>query len=356
MVEKDLFYKGSKKFRIGHPKICTYICQGIRDRGKTTFWLSEAAGRSIDNILDHNAENPNKFTLLRRSEEQIKEVVQKGILNGVKNVPEYRDKLRGFVHEKVWRDNIILYNDNEEHIEVGYVEDLNNVKGKAVEDCDCMIFDEYVEAQRSKYKGGYGGSQEPNLLAKLDETYFRRRQNWLIMLGNFDSPTNPYHEVWGIPFGAMKYSDKKRGLLYEVDISQDTIEAKHATNTGKRWQGTTYDQYSNGVSALSQIDESLLIDKPMHAVHEYNFNICGTKMTVWKDPNDFVFYCHDEYKFDPTKPIYSVMTQDMKVNSLFLAYNNDVVRMMRMRFGQGRIRFNNQKTAALFMTLISLTE
>lgn len=353
---KDLFYKGSSKFYIGHPNITTYMCQGIRDRGKTTFWLNEAGSRSVENQLEHGGCFPRKFTLLRRSEEQIKEVVQKGIFNGVFTVPEYRKKFRGFVNEKVWRDEIILSNADGQRINVGYVEDLNNVKGKAVEDCDVLLFDEYVEAQRSKYKGGFGGSKEPELLAKLDETYFRRRKNWMILLGNFDAPSNPYNEIFGIPYGTKRYSDKKRGLLYEVDYSDDTVAAKLETSTGRRWQGTNYEQYSNGNIPMSAIDSSILCEKPRHATNEYNFNICGVVMTVWLDENTGIYYCHDNYKIDPHKPIYTVMSQDMRINTFFLSFNSEVVRLFKMRFGQGRMRFNNQKTASLFMTMINLTE
>lgn len=353
-IKNDLYYKGSTKFYIGHPHIHTYECLGQRGRGKTTHWLKEAGGRSVKNILDNDGRNPSKFILLRRSEEQLKKVVQDGIFNGVLSVDDYRPALRGYNRERIWQNKILLMNSDEVTIEVGYIFDLNNVKGISIEDADVMIFDEIVEPERAKYKGGAGGVNEPELLARLDETLFRRRENWLIMLGNFDSPTNPYNEYFGIPYGSEKWSDRKRGFLYEVDVSAATTEMKLQTSTGQRWAGTRYDSYSNGNVALGSVDDGLICDKVPHAVHKYNINIAGTIITIWQDTSTNVFYCHDNYKMDKTKPIYTVMSKDMQVNSLFVTYNSEILRLFRMRYGRGMVRFNNQKTATLFNLMISL--
>ena len=355
-VKNDLYYEGSTKFHIGHPKIHTYECLGQRGRGKTTYWLQSAADRSIKNILDDGCINPHKFIFLRRSEEQLKKVVQEGLFNAVKTVPKYASVLRGFTHERIYQNKIILANDDDASIEIGYLFDLNNVKGISIEDADTMIFDEIVEPERMKYKGGNGGIDEPELLARLDETVFRRRDNWIILLGNFDSPTNPYNEYFGIPYGAEKWSDRKRGFLYEVDVSAATTEMKERTSTGQRWAGTRYSQYSNGTLALGSVDDGLIMDKPPHAIHEYNANIAGTCVTIWKDPSTMVYYIHDNYKWDRTKPIYTVMSKDMQVNSLFVTYNSEILRLFRIRYGKGMVRFNNQKTATLFNLMISLTK
>lgn len=363
MDEKNLYYKGSDKFYIGHPSITTYECIGQRGRGKTTYWLHEATKRSVENILVHNSLYNNKFYFLRRSEKDFDEVKKKGLFKSLLTVPEYKKDLHGYEIEKLWKGHILLgkrkdvNSDEDEDIQwldIGYYGDLNNVKGVSLEDADVLIFDEIVEKLRSKYKGGDGGVHEPELLASLDETLFRNKDNWFILLGNEDSPTNPYNEYFKIPFGVEKWSDKEIGFLYETDYSADTEEYKLQHATGRRWSKSAYSQYSNGHLALGSISDTLIQDKPNYAEHIFNFVISGVNITSWFDEKNGIWYFHDNYKLDKTKPIFAVTSSDMSINSLFVGYNMDIIMQFRYRYGQGRVRFNNQKTASLFSLMISL--
>lgn len=362
MEEKNLYYKGSKKFYIGHPTINTYECIGQRGRGKTTYWLHEATKRSIENILDHNSSRPDKFYFLRRGEKDFDKIRQKGLYQSLLSVPEYKDSLRGYTAEKLWNGHILLgkkVNDGKDDyawIDVGYFGDLNNVKGVSTEDANVLIFDEIVEKLRAKYKGGDGGIHEPELLASLDETLFRNKDNWFILLGNADSPTNPYNEHFGIPFGCQAWSDRDIGFYYEVDYSADTEQEKLKHSTGRRWSKSVYGQYSNGHVALGSISDTLICEKPNYAEHVFNFMISGECVTAWFDEKNGMWFMHDNYKADKTKPIFAVTSSDMSVNSLFVAYNSDIIMQFRFRYGQGRVRFNSQKTAALFSLMISLTQ
>ena len=350
----DLFYKGTS-FTLGNSIYNTYICQGQRGRGKTTYWLGNVASYPIKQYLNKE-EITRKFIFIRRSEEQLKKVLTDGLFNGVIKVEKYRNMLQNFIVEEIKDKRIFLHNkDNlEEKIHVGYCFDLNNTKGISIEDTWCTIFDEYVEPDRSKYKGGDGGINEPELLARLDETLNRNRDNYLILLGNFDSPTNPYNEYFKIPFNAKKWTNKENGIFYEVDYSEEMKEFKLNTSTGKRWKGTRYSDYSNGNLALGQVDSELIMDKPTQAKHCYNCKICGVDITIWIDEETGVCYCHDNYKFDKQKPIYSVLTSDMQVNTYFVSYCTDFVSLFKMRYARGLMRFNNQKTATLFNIMIKL--
>lgn len=362
MEEKNLHYKGSKKFYIGHPSINTYECIGQRGRGKTTYWLHEATKRSIDNILFHNGEKPDKFYFLRRSDKDWDKVRQKGLFQSLLTVPEYKDSLKGYTAEKLWNGRILLGKatgsgkDDIAWIDVGYYGDLNNVKGVSTEDANVLIFDEIVEKLRMKYKGGDGGIHEPELLASLDETLFRNKDNWFILLGNDDSPTNPYNEYFHVPFGCDSWSDKDIGFFYETDYSKDMEEEKLKHATGRRWSKSDYSKYSNGHLALGSISDTLIADKPNYAEHVFNFMIAGVCMTAWYDEKNGVWYMHDNYKADKTKPIFAVTSGDMCINSLFVGYNTEVIVQFRFRYGQGRVRFNSQKTASLFSLMISLTQ
>lgn len=350
----ELYYSGTS-FTLGNPVYNTYICQGQRGRGKTTYWLAEAASYPIKQYLAKEEIN-KRFIFIRRSEEQLKKVLKDGIFNSVISVPKYRSKLRGFTIEIIKDGRIWLCNEEkpEEKIDVGYYFDLNNTKGISIEDTWLTIFDEYVEPDRSKYKGGDGGINEPELLARLDETLNRNRTNYMVLLGNFDSPTNPYNEYFKIPFDCKKWTNKENGIYYEVDYSEAMKEHKLNTSTGKRWNGTKYSEYSNCNVSLGKIDDELICNKPPQAKHYYNCRICGNDITIWIDDSNGVCYCHDNYKFDKQKPIFSVLTSDMQVNSMFVSYCLDFLNLFKMRYARGMVRFNNQKTATLFNLMIKL--
>lgn len=355
-MTNDLHYTGSS-FQLGNPTYNTYICQGQRGRGKTTYWLAEATYHSLKDLIENKSKTTKKFVFIRRSEEQLKKVLSKGIFNGVMAVEKYRHKLfdTDWIEEE--KDGLIYLkpdSDSKERYNVGYYFDLNNTKGISIEDTWCTIFDEYVEPDRSKYKGGNGGVDEPELLARLDETLNRNRTNYMILLGNFDSPTNPYNEYFKIPFGAKKWTNKENGIFYEVDYSETMKEFKEETSSGKRWKNTRYSEYSNGNVAMGKIDDDLICDKPPHAKHIYNCIICGTNITIWIDENTGVCYAHDNYKFDKQLPILSVLTSDMQINSYFVSYCQDFLSLFKARYAYGKMRFNNQKSATLFQLMIKL--
>ena len=352
-MTNSIFYEGSA-FTIGNKEYGTYICIGQRDRGKTTYWLETATNRTIKDILKKRKEKQKtrkKFVFLRREEKQLKLVFEKGLYNGVRNKnPNF---VKGLPYE--CKDGRIFFRDVDDILEVGYYSDLNNVKGISLEDTDVMVFDEIVEPTRGKYKGGDGGIHEPELFARLDETVYRHRDNWFILLGNEDSPTNPYCEYWHIPYGVKTYRDKERGIFYEFDSSEAMTEYKETTSTGRRWKGTQYAEYSNGIKALGEINNDLICDRPKQAVLMYNVKISGTMLTIWQDENTGINYITDDCKPDLHKPVYSVTTSDMSINSIFVSYNADFIRINRRRYGRGLMRFNNQKTATLFMIMMSLT-
>lgn len=351
----DLFYTGSKRFKIGDPIITQYMCCGQRDRGKTSNWLKVCGERALNEALEKPEKINHKFIFLRRSEKQLEKVISKGLFNGVWNIPNAQTDFHGYTVERIHKGVIYLSNGKDEY-PVGYTLDLNNVKGQSIEDADVLIFDEYVEANRSDYKGGNGGVDEPELFARLLETVFRFRTFWVIMLGNFDSPTNPYNEYFNIPYGVNKYTDKKRGIYYEVDYSPETEKFKNTTSIGRLFAETEYSRYSNGNVALGSVDGDLICNKPKNAEHRYNVNVCGQHLTFWTDENTGVWFIHDNYAFDKNKPIYAVMSKDMVVNGMFISYNSIFLNLFKLRFASGMVRFNSQKTASLFNLVINLVK
>lgn len=354
--ENDIYYQGTPKFYLGGEKIKILMCTGQRGRGKNTVHLAESVDWFFKNLEKND--DKHKFHYLRRSEKQIETVLAKdGIFAPCLGVKKYRDKFRGFTEEIIQDKLILLKKPNtDEIVHVGYIETLNNVKGIAVDDSDNLIFDEFIEPERRLYKGGMGGINEPTLFGRLDETLFRSRKRWIVMLANEDSPTNPYSECFGIPYGAKKYYIPEKDLLYIFDYSEIFAAYKRTTSVGKLWANTEYGKYSEGENALGELSTELIAEKPPHAEHYCNINICGTHITAWIDKKTLIMYLSDKYSFNPNKIIYTVMSKDMKVNSLFISYQAEFLSVWKRRYGLGMVRFNSQKTANLFAIMIGLTK
>ena len=356
MIKNDLYYSGTS-FTIGNKEYGTYMCVGQRGRGKTTYWVDCCGRRSLKEQIsvEENGEQPqHKFVFVRREEEQMKKVLINGIFETCKKADAYKE---------FWKDWFDTYKENKIYVteyktgkkyHVGYYYDLNTVKGVMVEDADVLIFDEIIELNRAKYKGGNGGVNEPSRLARLDETLFRKRDNWFILLGNDDSPTDPYREDFGVPYGAQTYRNKERGIFYEFDVSSATTEAKLKTSTGKRWKGTEYSRYSNGEISMGEIDNLLICNKPKHSKLMFQLKVSGNLLSVWQDENTAINYVVDNCKLNPQIPIYSVTKDDMSINTYFVSFNSGFVNMQKVRYGQGLYRFNSQKTATLFMIMLKL--
>lgn len=349
-MNNSLYYE-EPKFNIGNPNYFLYMCEGQRGRGKTSRWLCKMVKHYLDTVCQGN---PQKFIFLRRTDRQMELVLETGLFNGAKKVPEYKWIWEDYPKQEFNKGNIYLISKDGKKLHCGYYLTLNNVKGISIEDADCVLFDEYVEIKRSAYKGGDYGMHEPELLFRLLETIFRRRNFWCVLLGNKDTPSNPYNETFKIPLGAQLHKDKSQGLWYEYDFSEVTAEDKRKTALGVITKGTSYDDYSMGLKSLNEVDECLIADKPSHAVQIYNIKMLGKIISVWRDLTNSILYLSTKYKLNGSCPTICVTSSDMSVNTDFIKYNNQFMEVMRLYYGGGQMRFNDQETASLFATMLSL--
>lgn len=341
----DIYYS-EPKFKIGNGKYFMYMCEGQRGRGKTSVWLCL--------LVTHSLESGKKFIYLRRSDKEMELAIEKGLFNCCFNVPEYKELWEKYPKQLCKNGNIYLIDVDGNYIHVGYYLTLNNVKGISIEDADTCLFEEYVAQKRSQYKGGEHGLHEPSLLFRLLETIFRLKNFYLIMLGNRDTPSNPYNEVFKIPFGSTLYKDKSRGLWYEYDYSQATADLKATTALGIISKGTDYNDYSMGLKSLNEIDESLIDTKPSHAVQHYNVKILGKLITIWRDSKNAILYLTQACKYNGSCATICVTNSDMTVNTDFIKYDGMFLDVMKSFYGSGKMRFDNQETAALFATMLSI--
>lgn len=341
-----LFYKGSKKFHIGNSTFHILFVAGQRSRGKTSVWLKE-----LKKWYEKDHDN-NKFIYLRRKEKQLELALSTGILNG--SINAYPNEWEGVTGEKSVNNKFFIKRKDEvEHI--GYTLSLNNVKGISIEDANVLLFDEYIEPTRSAYKGGDGGINEPELFARLLETLFRNREYWVICLGNFDSPTNPYNEYFHIPFNSHGWSDKVRGIMYEEDVSEDTATAKSNSVTGRIFSSTPYLAYSNGERAMGEVRQDFIVkDVPSHCKLMYNVQAFNKKLTIWYDDISNVMYVCGKRSFNMTYPVLSVTTQDMSIDTFFIKYSLEIIQILKSMYGRGRVRFTSQEVSSIFLNILQI--
>ena len=185
----NLYYE-NPKYKLHNRQYPLYLCTGQRGRGKTTWWLQE--------MIEDSVKTGKKFIYLRRKDVELQLALEKGLYNGLQ-VPEKNKAFWAKVksHRERNGELFLTFYDGQE-ISIGYYATLNNVKGISVEDCDKILFDEYVAVKRSDYKGGEAGIHEPELFLRLLDTIFRLKDFTCVLLGNDDTPSNPYNEYWHI--------------------------------------------------------------------------------------------------------------------------------------------------------------
>ena len=339
---KDLYYTNQENYKIGDTKYPCHMVNGIRGRGKSTYWLKEGFERSI--------KTGHKFLYIRRTDVEMELALKLGLFN----VFAYDKSLYSMIEDYKYRNNVVQIKHHGNWVDVCYFITLNNTNGLSVEDSDFFIFDEYVAKKRSQYKGGEYGIYEPEIFFNLLETIYRRRSFSGVMLGNNYTVSNPYNEVFHIPFGCKEYKDKSRGIWYTFDYSDDTVQQKKDSILGRLSRGTQYDKFSSENVAMNEIDDKFIGDKPPHAKQLFNIFYMKNVITVWEDSNNHILYFTDKYKLNADLPILSVTTADMSINTTFLESCGQLLANWYMQYSWGYVRFSSQDIGSQFMTIVKL--
>lgn len=341
-MQKNTLHYDNSDFKIGNHVYHTYLCEGMRGRGKSTYWLAQLISWVMKNVnayINGDVDQiTNKFTYVRRKDTELQDALSKGIFNDV--FIWYKNQTQ-MVHRNIIPKGGEFFaqigDSDKDMFPIGYYFDLNKVKGISVPDTNVMLFDEFIADKRSGYKGGSGGINEPEILARLDDTLFRRRENWIILCGNSEEPSNPYCEYFHVPFGVDKWRDRDRGIWYEYDKTEAAQNAFDNSVTGKRWKGTTYAGYAKGEHALLSINEDFIAEKPKHCKQLYNLRVMRELLTIWLDPSTYLIYITDNCAINNTLPIYAVFNDDMSINAEFMGYNPQFVKWLQQIYAKGSI-------------------
>lgn len=324
-----------------------------RSKGRTSFWVNKATRRALTNPEIH------KFIYLRRQDSEMLEVINSGFASNLMRTEYYAKfyKKNNYSFSTESNKIFIVKHDQEgkeiEKIHVGYLRTLNKVKGLDLLDVDLIIFDEFVALKRSDYKGGMSGINEPMILNKMIHTVFRNKPNrWLVMLGNDDTPTNPYNEYFHIPYGVKSFTDKKRGLVYRYDPSEGETESVAAIFSS--FDDKTYKSEVGG-GITSAVPEYLIEQKPQQAEYLMAIKYANTFITFWSDIRNGVIFAHDNYKVDRSKPVYSAFFEDMSVDSsMLIGALYPQIKGLKLQYFANQIRYNNQSTAQKMLDIINI--
>lgn len=328
------------------PENKVYIDVRKRSKGRTSYWLNRLIKRAID-------APSHKFMLVRRSREEMDDVESYGLAKNMLNTDYYGrwyDRHGYRIFTKGGKIYVVDIKNNEQ--QVGYLQTLNNVKGIDADDVDVILFDEFIAVNRRDYKGGNGGEREPKILMKLIHSVFRRRQlTWLIMLGNDESPSNPYNEYFKIPYGVKRYKDDK-GLLYIYDDSPADLDSTASILTSYDDQMT---QETNGQRTI--VPDYMIGNKPPSAEMIFTVYYKDTPLTFWIDYKTSILYAHSNYKCDNTRPVYTAFKEDMTVNTAFiLARVYPQIKMLKDSVQRQSIRYDTQMTAYKVETIKNLIQ
>lgn len=324
-----------------------------RSQGRTSYFQNLLMKRSLA-----DKSGLSRFLWIRRKKTEIEELLASGFGSNLLRPPalEYYGKFykkRNLVF-RVDNGKILLANEKTgTTTHVGYLRDLNNVKGSELSDVDVICFDEIIATNRNDYKGGGKGINEPKLLNAMIQTVMRTRsRGWLIMLGNSDfAVTNPYSEYFHVPYGVKKWKDGK-GFFYRS--GNITGEIDSFANYFASYDKKTYDASVLGGSLLD-VPDYQIENKPATATNICAVKVGETVLTLWIDLDTGLLYVHDNYKIDRTRPVYTAFNDDMSVDSTLLYMSAfPQLKTLKNKYITNQIRYNNQRTASRYATVIEL--
>lgn len=315
-----------------------------RSFGRTSYWLNKAIKRAI-------ASDNHRFIYLRRKTSEIEQVISDGFAKNMLRTQYYGDyyRKRGLSVETSASKAYVTGKGKERRL-IGYLKDLNNIKGVDLDDVDLIIFDEFIATDRSDYKGGLF---EPIRFDRFIHTVFRRRRAcWVVLLGNPETPTNPYNDFYHIPYKAVKWRDAARGLIYRQGAGA-TDTGSFAANLSS-FDARTYATAVNGQTA-TQVPDYFIAKKTQAAQYLCAIQYQRTFVTLWIDPVTGLMYAHDNYKIDNTKPLYSAFLDDMSVNaSMMIVSQYPQLKGIKQKFYANMFRYNTQATAEKVFDIIDI--
>lgn len=347
-MKRDIYYDGSADFEQLTTSGKILIDVRKRSKGRTSWWINKLTKRALKN--PHN-----RFLFIRRSAQDVEDVVGMGFAKNLIITDYYGNwyRKRGYTF-KIVAEKIYIHQEKppiSQDILVGYIKSLNNPKGLDADDVDFIMFDEFIAVSRLDYKGGCMGTKEPVRFMKLVHTIFRRRQKcWVVLLGNDDTPTNPYNEYFKIPYGAKRYTDGN--VIYRYDPTPSETDSTAAVLS--KYDETAYKTEVAG-NGGAVVPDYAILDKPPSAVMLFTIKHQTTYLTVWYDDKGGLLYVHDNYALDKSKPVYCAFNDDMTVDTNLLNCSlYPQVKMLKESVQRNLTRYNSQRTAQKMIECISL--
>lgn len=226
------------------------------------------------------------------------------------------------------------------------------LKHKSIARPDCMliIYDEFIidTSLGLRYL-----KNEAIVFMEFYESVGRLKGTRVIFLGNTISVINPYFNYFKVKIDVNKEWYLKNEICVWLYANDEFLKMKESTRWGKFISGTKYGDYNMKNSFYR--DKSSFIEsrsnkcQPAFAL-KYDEKVYG----VWRDYDKGLIYL--SYKFDPTRPIYSLTTDDHDYNLLMLSTisNNKLIKALLSAWDFGYIRFEDLELKNDFYNILAV--
>lgn len=226
------------------------------------------------------------------------------------------------------------------------------LKHKSIARPDCMliIYDEFIidTSLGLRYL-----KNEAIIFMEFYESVGRLKGTKVIFLGNTISVINPYFNYFKVKIDVNKEWHLKDEICIWLYANDEFLKMKESTRWGKFISGTKYGDYN--MKNVFYKDKTSFIEsrsnksQPAFAL-KYDEKLYG----VWRDYDKGLIYL--SYKFDPTRPIYSLTTGDHDYNLLMLSTisNNKLIKALLSAWDFGYIRFEDLELKNDFYNILAV--
>lgn len=226
------------------------------------------------------------------------------------------------------------------------------LKHKSIARPDCMliIYDEFIidTSLGLRYL-----KNEAIVFMEFYESVGRLKGTKVIFLGNTISVINPYFSYFKIKIDVNKEWCLKDEICIWLYANDEFLKMKESTRWGKFISGTKYGDY-NMKNNFYKDKDSFIAGRTPKAQPAFALKYDDKLYGVWRDYDKGLIYL--SYKFDPTRPIYSLTTDDHDYNLLMLSTisNNKLIKALLSAWDFGYIRFEDLELKNDFYNILAV--
>lgn len=328
------YYSGDKILNQNMP---INFCLGNRSAGKSFYWKRYVIKRFL--------EKKEQFIYVRRFKSDLDSVIDT-FFNDV--------EIKFADHEFKIKDDK-FYIDNEV---AGYgipVSTFSKFKSVMFDRVTTILFDEFIP-ENGRY---IGGRDKPFLEVESCMNFFQsvargygkpiRDNVKFIFISNTVTMNNQY--FWFFKIDKLLKPETKflkgNGFCVEIAFNAEISDTIKTSKFGKAIAGSRYDEFANANAFY--LDDNTFIEKMQgRGLYYYNILSDGVLYAVYRFMEDGFWYITDKGVDNDFRVCYALTIADQGVNHIGLYAMGSKIKTLRNAYAFGGIRFNNQKSKAMF--------